>query len=139
MNTDSFVLSFDTNQGILIEFLKQNKHEFDFSELDISRELYNPFNKKVIGKLKTETSPVLVLDSFTALRSKTYSFSYQRCEAYNDTQSAFGIQKAKQKGIQHTPKCKTTKAVCLIPKQPVQQIIQFDRIYTTLPWRNKTN
>ena len=43
--------------------------------------------------MKTETSPVLVLDSLTALRSKSYSFSYN------------GFQKAKQKGIQNAPEC----------------------------------
>ena len=92
MDTDSFILSFDTNHQELINFLQQNKDEFDFSELDKSHELYNPINKKVIGKMKIETSPVLVLDTFTALRSKSYSFS---CNS---------IQKAKQKGIQRAPK-----------------------------------
>ena len=87
MDTDSFVLSFNTQLENLIEFLKQNKDEFDFSELDNAHQLYNPTNKKVIGKMKIETSPVLVLDSFTSLRSKSYSFSYN------------GFQKAKQKGI----------------------------------------
>ena len=47
MDTDSSVLSFEANQEKLIEFLKQNKDEFDFSELDKSHELYNPINKKV--------------------------------------------------------------------------------------------
>ena len=75
MDTDSFILSFDTNHEELINFLQENKDEFDFSELDKSHELYNPINKKVIGKMKIETSPVLVLDTFTALRSKSYSFS----------------------------------------------------------------
>ena len=93
MDTDSFVLSFEANQENLIESLKQNKDEFDFSELDKSHELYDPINKKVIGKMKIETSPVLVLDTFTALRSKSYSFSYN------------SIQKAKQKGKQIAPKC----------------------------------
>ena len=93
MNTDSFILSFDTNHQELIKFLQENKDEFDFSELDKSHELYNPINKKVIGKMKIETSPVLVLDTFTALRSKSYSFSFNN------------IQKAKQKGIQKAPKC----------------------------------
>ena len=92
MDTPSFILSFDTNQENLIEFLKQTKDKFDFSELDKSHELYDPTKKKVIGKMKIETSPVLVLDSFVALRSKSYSFSY------ND------IRKSKQKGIQHTLK-----------------------------------
>ena len=76
MDTDSFVLSFEAHQEKLIEFLKQNKDEFDFYELDKSNELYDPINKKVIGKMKNETSPVLVLDSSTGLRSKSYSFSY---------------------------------------------------------------
>ena len=39
MDTDSFILSFDTNHQELINFLQQNKDEFDFSELDKSIEL----------------------------------------------------------------------------------------------------
>ena len=66
-----FFLSFDPQLENLIDFFKQNKDEFDFSELDPSHELYDPINKKVIGKLKIETSPVLVLDNFVALRSKS--------------------------------------------------------------------
>ena len=46
MDTDSFVLSFDANPENLIEFLKQNKDEFDFSELDKSNESYDPNKKK---------------------------------------------------------------------------------------------
>ena len=46
--------------------------------------------KKVVGKMKMETSTIIELDNFEALRSKSYSFRY-------------GIQKSKQKGIQHTP------------------------------------
>ena len=46
MDTDSFGLSFDASQENLIEFLKQNKFEFDFSELDKSNELYDPIIKK---------------------------------------------------------------------------------------------
>ena len=109
MDTDSFILSLDTkgalhtegasrtNHQELINFLQQNKDEFDFSELDKSHELYNPINKKVIGKMKIETSPVLVLDSFIASRSKSYSFSYHNPNGI--------IEKAKLKGIQKAPKC----------------------------------
>ena len=43
--------------------------------------------------MEIATSPVLVLDSLTALRSKSYSFNY------ND------IRKSKQKGIQNAPEC----------------------------------
>ena len=93
MDTVSFVFNFDSQLENLIEFLKQNKDEFDFSELDNAHQLYNPTNKKVIGKMKIETSAVLELDSFTALRSKSYSFSQ------ND------IKKSNQKGIQNAPEC----------------------------------
>ena len=58
MDTDSFVLSFDSQLENLIEFLKQNKDEFDFIELDNAHQLYNPTNKKIIGKMKIETSPL---------------------------------------------------------------------------------
>ena len=105
MHTDSFILSFDTNQENLIEFLKQTKNKSDLSELDKSHELYDPTNKKV----RIETSPILMLDSFVALRSKSYSFSYSSIpNGTQSTQSASGdsgiVEKAKQKGIQHTPK-----------------------------------
>ena len=48
------------------------RNEFNFSELDKSHEFNDPFNKKVIGVMKIETSPVLVLDSFTVLRIKSF-------------------------------------------------------------------
>ena len=89
MDTDSFILSIKT--GDLIKDLEFFKVDFDFSELDENHELYNPVNKKVIGKMKIETSPIIELDNFVAMRSKSYSFSYKT------------IQKSKQKGIQHTP------------------------------------
>ena len=108
MDTDSFILSFDTNHQELINFLQENKDEFDFSKLHPSDELYDPINKKVIGKLKIEASPVLVLDTFTALRSKSYSFSYNNPNGIT--------QKAKQKGIQKAPKCEEYQNHCLIQK-----------------------
>ena len=120
MDTDSFILSFDTNHQELINFLQENKDEFDLSELDKSNELYDPINKKVIGKMKIETSPVLVLDTFTALRSKSYSFSYN------------SIQKAKQEGIQNAPKCEHYKSSLFNSETSSSTKYQLDLIYTTL-------
>ena len=125
MDTDSFILSFDTNHQELINFLQENKDEFDFSELHKSHELYDPINQKVIGKVKIETSPVLVLDTFTALRSKSYSFSYNRI-----------IQEAKQKEYKKLPNVKNIRILCLIQKHQVLQIYQLDLIYTTLQLKN---
>ena len=89
MDTDSFILSIKT--GDLIKDLEYFKNDFDFSELDPCHELYDTTNKKVIGKMKIEISPIIELDNFVALRSKSYSFSYGSAQKT--------IQKAKQKGI----------------------------------------
>ena len=97
MDTDSFILSIKTRD--LINDLEYFKDDFDFSELDPSHELYNSINKKVIGKMKLETSPIIELDNFVALRSKSYPFSYGATQS--TVQKA--TQKSKQKGIQHTP------------------------------------
>ena len=93
MDTDLFILSIKT--GDLIKDLEYFKNYFDFSELDENHELYDTINKKVIGKMEIETSPIIELDNFVALRSKSYSFRY------GATQKT--VQKSKQKGIQHTP------------------------------------
>ena len=83
MDTDSFILIIKTTN--LLKDLEYFKDDFDSSELDKSHELYDTINKKVIGKMKIETSPFIELDNFVALRSKSYSLSYK------------DIQKAKQK------------------------------------------
>ena len=45
--------------------------------------------------MKIETSPIIELDNFVALRSKSYSFSFKSSRKVT--------QKSKQKGLQHTP------------------------------------
>ena len=47
------------------------------------------------------------------------------------------FEKQNIKEYKKPPNVKTTHVVCVTLKQQVQQIIQFERIYTTLPWRNK--
>ena len=86
MDTDSFILSIRTND--IIKDLKHFEHHFDFSDLDKSHPLYDPKNKKVIGKLKLETAPYITIDEFIALRAKSYAFLVILKEI------------AKQKGIQ---------------------------------------
>ena len=93
MDTDSFILSIKT--GDLTKDLEYFKNDFDFSELDENHELYDTINEKCLGKMKLETSPIIELDNFVALRSKSYSFSY------GATQKT--VQKSKQERIQHTP------------------------------------
>ena len=53
--------------------------------------------------MKIETSPIIELDNFIALRSKSYSFSYGASQAATQRTVQKVTQNAKQKGIQHTP------------------------------------
>ena len=72
--------------------------------------------------MKIATGPVLVLD--------------QSCILLVITE----IRKSRNKKEYKKPlNVKITHVVCSCPKQQVQQIFQLDLIYTTLPWRNKTN
>ena len=75
MDTDSFILSIKTAD--ILKDLEYFKNDFDFSDLDENHGLCDTINKKVIGKMKIETSPCIELDNFVALRSKSYSFSYK--------------------------------------------------------------
>ena len=70
LDTDSIIFSFKPLKS-LIEDLKYFQEDFDFSDLDPSHELYSEDNKKVIGKMKLETSPELDLDEAVFLRSKS--------------------------------------------------------------------
>ena len=101
MDTDSFILSIET--GDLIKDLEYFKNGFDFRELDENHQLYDFINKKVIGEMKIETSPIIELDNFVALRSESYSFSYGATQKLTQKTVQKVTQKAKQKGIQHTP------------------------------------
>ena len=84
MDTDSFILRIKT--GDLINDLEYFKDDFE-----------------VIGKMKIETSSIIELDNFVALRSKSYSFSYGSAQKLTQEAKQRTIQKSKQKGIQHTP------------------------------------
>ena len=86
-----FLLSIKTTN--LLKDLEHFRDDFDFSELDKNHQLYVIINTKVLGKIKMETSPIIELDNFVDLRSKSfaYSFTYK-----NSVQK--GIQKSPQKG-----------------------------------------
>ena len=73
--------------------------------------------------MKIETSPIIELDNFIALRSKSYSFSYKNAQKT--------VQKSKQKGIQHTPIYSQFLIQYLILKQQLQLIILFVQMLTT--------
>ena len=120
MDTDSFILSIKTED--LIKALEYFKADFDFSELDENHELYDSINKKVIGKMTIETSLIIELDNFVALRSKSYSFSYKAVQKT--------VQKSEQKGIHHTPKNKHFINSLFNSQQQLQLIILSVQILT---------
>ena len=72
MDTDSFVLSVNTKD--IIKDLKHLEDISDFSNLDKNHELFSNKNKKVIGKIKVETTKNIWIDEFVCLRSKMYAF-----------------------------------------------------------------
>ena len=76
-DTDSFIFSFKPYKG-LTKGLKYFREGFDFSDLDPSHELYSEDNKKIIGKMKLETSPELDLDEAVFLRSKSSSLNIKQ-------------------------------------------------------------
>ena len=100
MDTDSFILSVKT--GDLIKDLEYFKNDLDFSELDENHELYDTVNKKVLGKMKIETSPNIELDNFVAWRSKSYYLSYGATQKLTQKLTQKTAQKSKQKVINHT-------------------------------------
>ena len=81
LDTDWLVFSFDTNEKGLMNFLQQNKEDFELSDLVKYHALYNPLDEQVSGKR-------------TAFESNLCSFSYTS-----------NNQKTEQKGIQKTPEC----------------------------------
>ena len=81
LDTDAFIFSFKTIKS-LIDDLKNFKEYFDFSDLDPFHQLYSKDNKKVVGKMKLETSPELDLDEAVFLRSKSYSLNIKQNSSY---------------------------------------------------------
>ena len=72
MDTDSFVLSFNTKD--IVEDFKNLEDFFHFSNLNENHEIFGNENKKVISKFKIETPKNIWIDEFIALRSKMFAF-----------------------------------------------------------------
>ena len=93
MDTDSFVLSVNTND--FIKNLQNLEHIFDFSNLDKTHELFSNKNKKVIGKFKIETPKNIWIDEFICFRSKMNAF---KCGG-DSKNKLKGISKSQSKNI----------------------------------------
>ena len=93
MDTDSFVPSIKTKN--ITHDLLNLIDSFDFSNLNVTHELFNNENKKVVGKFKIETPENIWIDEFVCLRSKSYSFKFGR----NNTNKLKVISKSQAKDI----------------------------------------
>lgn len=71
--TDTDSLCYNVRKHDVFQLMKDNKDFFDLSEYPENHELYDPTNKKVIGKFKNES--VVPITEFIGLRAKLYSFT----------------------------------------------------------------
>jgi hypothetical protein len=69
-DTDSFC--YHIKETDIFEIIKNNMDEFDLSDYPKDHELYNPKNKKVMGKFKNVS--IEQIKEFLGLRSKMYSY-----------------------------------------------------------------
>ena len=69
-DTDSLIYEIKTED--VYEDFYQDKNLFDFSDYPLDSKLFNPVNKKVIGKMKDEFK-VKIISKFVGLKSKMYS------------------------------------------------------------------
>jgi hypothetical protein len=71
--TDTDSLCYHIRKEDPFKIIGDNKEWFDLSDYPIEHELYDPTNKKVIGKFKNES--IEQIKEFVGLRSKLYSFT----------------------------------------------------------------
>ncbi len=73
MFTDTDSLCYHIRNQDPYKIMEKNKSKFDLSDYDKNSPLYDPSNKKVIGKFKNE-SPNNQITEFVGLRSKLYAY-----------------------------------------------------------------
>lgn len=71
--TDTDSLCYHVRNHDVFEIMKNNKEYFDLSDYPKDNELYDPTNKKVIGKFKNES--IKQITEFIGLRAKLYAFT----------------------------------------------------------------
>jgi hypothetical protein len=74
--TDTDSLCYHIRKEDIFEIMKNNKSYFDLSEYPKDDPLYDPTNKKVIGKFKNKS--IKQITEFIGLRAKLYSYSVDK-------------------------------------------------------------
>ena len=73
--TDTDSLCYHIECEDIYKDIQTNKNDYDLSDYPKDHFLYDPTNKKVIGKFKDETNGLPIAE-FVGLRSKMYAFKY---------------------------------------------------------------
>ena len=68
--SDSLLYEIETEDAY--EYFYEDKNFFDLSDYQWDSKFFDPFNKKVIGKMKEEFKEKIIRE-FIGLKSKTYS------------------------------------------------------------------
>ena len=87
--TDTDSLCYHIRKQDIFEIIKNNKSYFDLSDYPKDSELYDPTNKKVIGKFKNES--IKQITEFVGLRAKLYAYTVD--EEKKDHLKCKGIKK----------------------------------------------
>jgi hypothetical protein len=78
--TDTDSLTYEIKTDDIYADMSKDKQLYDFSDYPKDHPLYSVENKKVIGKMKDESSS-LIIEEFVGLRSKMYSFTTHTYES----------------------------------------------------------
>ena len=73
--TDTDYLCYEIHTEDIYKDMQQASNHFDFSDYPTDHPLYSTKNKKVIGKMKDETSSIPISEYY-GLRAKMYSMTY---------------------------------------------------------------
>ena len=76
--TDTDSLCYVVRKHDIFDIMKTNKDYFDLSDYPVDHELYDPTNKKVIGKFKNES--IKQITEFCGLRAKLYAYNVDDCK-----------------------------------------------------------
>ena len=93
--TDTDSLCYYIENQDIFEIMKENKDKFDLSDYPKNHELYDPTNKKVIGKFKNES--IEQITEFVGLRSKLYTYKVDKDESKHNR--CKGVKRYKAENI----------------------------------------
>lgn len=90
--TDTDSLCYHIHTKDMYHDIGNDKTQYDLSDYSSEHFLHDKTNAKVIGKFKDETNGIPITE-FVGLRSKMYSFTYEKNNEIHEKKTAKGIKK----------------------------------------------